>query len=87
MRVTGDLHTGRLLGAQIAGHWKAEVAKRIDVFATALFHRMDIDEMNSLDLSYTPPLASPWDAIQVAAQAWTAGQRNNNLFRGEKEIG
>jgi hypothetical protein len=27
--------------------------------------------------SYTPPLASPWDAIQVAAQAWTAGQRKH----------
>jgi NADPH-dependent 2,4-dienoyl-CoA reductase/sulfur reductase-like enzyme len=31
IRVTGDLRTGRLLGAQIAGHWQAEVAKRIDI--------------------------------------------------------
>jgi NADPH-dependent 2,4-dienoyl-CoA reductase/sulfur reductase-like enzyme len=77
LRVTGDTQSGRLLGAQIVGHWKAEVAKRIDVFATALFHRMDVDEMNSLDLSYTPPLGSPWDAVQVAAQAWTAGQRKH----------
>ena len=22
------------------------------------------------DLAYTPPLGSPWDAIQVGAQAW-----------------
>ena len=86
LRVTGDAKTGRLLGAQIAGHWKAEVAKRIDVFATALFHHMNVEAMNELDLSYTPPLASPWDAIQIAAQAWTTGQRNGTLFRGEKEI-
>jgi hypothetical protein len=26
---------------------------------------------NDLDLSYTPPLGSPWDAVQAGAQAWT----------------
>jgi len=26
--------------------------------------------MSDLDLSYTPPLGSPWDAIQMGAQAW-----------------
>lgn len=71
MRVTGDSATGKLLGAQIAGHWKAEIAKRIDVFAVALFHRMTLAEMDGLDLSYTPPLGSPWDAVQIAAQTWT----------------
>jgi NADPH-dependent 2,4-dienoyl-CoA reductase/sulfur reductase-like enzyme len=75
IRVTGDLRTGKLIGAQIAGHWKAEVAKRIDVFATALFHGMKVEEINSLDLSYTPPLGSPWDAVQVAAQRWSTMQR------------
>lgn len=79
LRVTGDAGSERLLGAQIAGHWKAEVAKRIDVFATALFHRMKVDELNALDLSYTPPLGSPWDAVQIAAQNWTAMQRNSKL--------
>lgn len=83
LRVTGDAQTGRLLGAQIAGDWKAEVAKRIDIFATALFHRMKVEEINALDLSYTPPLASPWDAVQIAAQAWTAGQRNITTERGD----
>jgi NADPH-dependent 2,4-dienoyl-CoA reductase/sulfur reductase-like enzyme len=79
VRITGDKRTGRLLGAQIAGHWKAEVAKRIDVFATALFHGMSVESLNALDLSYTPPLAAPWDAVQIAAQTWTgahAGQFN-----------
>lgn len=27
--------------------------------------------MGDLDLSYTPPLGSPWDAMQVATQAWS----------------
>jgi NADPH-dependent 2,4-dienoyl-CoA reductase/sulfur reductase-like enzyme len=70
IRVTGDRQTRRLLGAQIIGHWKAEVAKRIDVFATALYHGMTVDALNDLDLSYTPPLGSPWDAVQLSAQAW-----------------
>lgn len=70
LRVTGDPRTGRLLGAQILGPWQAEVAKRIDVYAAALFHSMTVDGINDLDLSYTPPFGSPWDAVQVAAQAW-----------------
>jgi hypothetical protein len=32
---------------------------------------MTVDEVSDLDLSYTPPLGSPWDAVQVGAQAWT----------------
>ena len=58
LRVTGDIGSGKLLGAQIVGHWRSEVAKRIDVFATALFHGMRVEELNDLDLSYTPPQQS-----------------------------
>jgi NADPH-dependent 2,4-dienoyl-CoA reductase/sulfur reductase-like enzyme len=71
MRFTGDRSTGRLLGVQLFGHRHAEVAKRIDVAATAIFHNMTADAISDLDLSYTPPLGSPWDAIQIGAQAWT----------------
>lgn len=70
LRVTGDPFTGKLLGAQIVGHWKSEVAKRIDIFAAALFQGMSVDALNDLDLSYTPPLSSPWDPVQMSAQAW-----------------
>jgi NADPH-dependent 2,4-dienoyl-CoA reductase/sulfur reductase-like enzyme len=73
-KVTGDRHTGRLLGAQMIGHWQASVAKRLDIFATALFSRMEVDDLNDLDLSYTPPLGSPWDVVQLAAQKWTTRQ-------------
>ena len=72
MRVTGDRPTGRLLGVQLFGHLRSEIAKRIDIAATAIFHSMTVDAISELDLSYTPPLGSPWDAIQTAAQAWSS---------------
>jgi NADPH-dependent 2,4-dienoyl-CoA reductase/sulfur reductase-like enzyme len=71
MRVTGDRATGRLLGLQLFGHKNAEIAKRIDIAAAALFHGMTVDAVSDLDLSYTPPLGSPWDAVQTGTQAWT----------------
>jgi NADPH-dependent 2,4-dienoyl-CoA reductase/sulfur reductase-like enzyme len=71
IRVTGDRATGRLLGLQLFGHKDAEIAKRIDIAATAIFHGMTVEAVSDLDLSYTPPLGSPWDAVQIAAQAWT----------------
>jgi NADPH-dependent 2,4-dienoyl-CoA reductase/sulfur reductase-like enzyme len=70
MRVTGDRASGRLLGLQLFGHKNAEIAKRVDIAATAIFHGMTVEAVSDLDLSYTPPLGSPWDAVQVGAQAW-----------------
>jgi NADPH-dependent 2,4-dienoyl-CoA reductase/sulfur reductase-like enzyme len=75
MRVTGDRVTGRLLGLQLFGHKHAEIAKRIDIAATAIFHGMTVDAVSDLDLSYTPPLGSPWEAVQMGAQAWTRATR------------
>lgn len=77
IRITGDQRSGRLLGAQIVGHWQAEVAKRIDIFATALFHNMNVEELLDLDLSYTPPVSSPWDPVQMAALDWSSTWRSN----------
>ncbi len=70
MRFTGDRATGQLLGVQLFGHRHAEIAKRIDIAATAIYHNMTVDAVSDLDLSYTPPLGSPWDAVQIGAQAW-----------------
>ena len=70
MRYTGDRVTGRLLGVQLFGHKHAEIAKRVDIAATAIFSGTTVDDMSELDLSYTPPLGSPWDAVQMDAQAW-----------------
>ena len=77
--ITGDQSTRRLLGAQVIGSYGSEIAKRIDVLATALFHDMTVDGLIDLDLSYTPPLSSPWDPVQMAAQAWTEKAANGYL--------
>src|SRR5260221_4684550 len=70
MRFTGDRATGRLVGVQLFGHRHAEIAKRADIAATAICHSMTVDRLGDLDLSYTPPLGSPWEAVQMGAQAW-----------------
>jgi NADPH-dependent 2,4-dienoyl-CoA reductase/sulfur reductase-like enzyme len=59
MRVTGDRNSGRLLGLQLFGHKNAEIAKRVDIAATAIFHGMTVEAVSDLDLSYTPPLGRP----------------------------
>jgi NADPH-dependent 2,4-dienoyl-CoA reductase/sulfur reductase-like enzyme len=74
MRFTGNRSDGRLLGVQLVGHLGSEIAKRIDTAATAIFNRMTVDAISDLDLSYTPPLGSPWDALQHGAQAWQREQ-------------
>ncbi len=77
IKVTGDIVTGRLLGAQMLGRWGAEISKRVDIFATALFHQMDVEQLSDLDLSYTPPLSSPWDPVQIAAHRWCTTVNKN----------
>ncbi len=54
------------------GAYGAEVSKRVDVLATAIKHRDTVTGLGELDLSYTPPLSAPWDALQQAAHAWNA---------------
>ncbi|MFF0911508.1 FAD-dependent oxidoreductase [Microbacterium enclense] len=77
LRITGDQGTGQLLGAQLVGRLGTETAKRVDTFATALFAGLSVAQVSDLDLSYTPPLGSPWDAVQVATQAWS--RQHNQL--------
>jgi NADPH-dependent 2,4-dienoyl-CoA reductase/sulfur reductase-like enzyme len=70
LRLTADRATRVLLGAQILGHYSAEVSKRVDVVATAISSHMTVDDLVTLDLSYTPPTGSPWDPMQTCAQKW-----------------
>lgn len=79
IRVTGDRHDGRLLGAQLVGRLGTETAKRVDTFAVALHAGLAVPRVSELDLSYTPPLGSPWDAVQAAAQAWERTARDARL--------
>ena len=54
-----------IIGAQAIG--KLGVALRIDVLATIIYNRMDINTLSNLDLCYAPPYAPVWDPILVAA--------------------
>jgi NADPH-dependent 2,4-dienoyl-CoA reductase/sulfur reductase-like enzyme len=83
--MSGDRKTGKLLGAQILGHRKAEISKRIDIVAAALFQHATVDELNDMDLSYTPPFSSPWDPVQLAAQMW--GEKLRGPSGGEEISG
>ncbi len=75
MRFTAERRDGRLLGLQLVGQLDSEVAKRVDVAAAAIHNGLTISELSDLDLSYTPPLGSPWDAIQLGAQTWERAAR------------
>ncbi|GGN30141.1 FAD-dependent oxidoreductase [Actinoplanes campanulatus] len=66
VKVLAERGTGMLLGAQIVG--RTEAAKRIDAFAVAVWNRMTVTEMTSLDLGYAPPFAPVWDPILIAAR-------------------
>jgi pyruvate/2-oxoglutarate dehydrogenase complex dihydrolipoamide dehydrogenase (E3) component len=57
VKVIADRISGRLLGAQMAG--TEGVAKRIDIFATALQARMTVEQLAQLDLSCAPPSRPP----------------------------
>lgn len=57
--------SGRLLGAQMVG--ADVVAKRIDIFATALAARMSVADIEELDLAYAPPFAPVYDPVLIAA--------------------
>ena len=40
---------------------------------------MTVEGLNDLDLSYTPPFSSPWDPVQMSAQAWGSGRKKADL--------
>ena len=67
--------TGRLLGAQVMG--ESGVDKRVDVFATAIAGKMTVDDLENLDLAYSPPFGSANDPVN------TAGFVAGHIARGD----
>ena len=67
--------TGRLLGAQVLG--ERGVDKRVDVFATAIAGKMTVDDLENLDLAYSPPFGSANDPVN------TAGFVAGHIARGD----
>jgi NADPH-dependent 2,4-dienoyl-CoA reductase/sulfur reductase-like enzyme len=78
IRITGEHGTSQLLGAQLVGRRDTAVAKRVDIYAAALHHGMSVAEVEDVDLSYAPPLGSPYDAVQIAAHQWTLASKTTN---------
>lgn len=71
VKMTAELRSGRLLGAQIVGREGA--AKRIDTLAVCIWNEMTVEEVLALDLAYAPPFSPVWDPVLIAARkAWEA---------------
>jgi NADPH-dependent 2,4-dienoyl-CoA reductase/sulfur reductase-like enzyme/rhodanese-related sulfurtransferase len=68
--------TGRVLGAQASG--KDGVDKRLDIIATALRGKLNIDDLAHLELSYAPPFGNAKDVVNVAGFA--AGNIRDGLL-------
>jgi len=66
IKAVAERGTGRLLGAQVVGGPGA--AKRIDVFATAIWNDMSARDLAWTDLAYAPPFSGVWDLIHIAAR-------------------
>lgn len=64
--IIADRCTRALLGGQIVGGERA--AKRIDTIAAALWGGLRVDDLAGMDLSYAPPFATVWEAVQLAAR-------------------
>lgn len=60
-----DRESGRILGGQTAGYNGAD--KRLDVIATAAAGNMTVHDLAQLDLSYSPPIGTANDALNMAA--------------------
>lgn len=60
-----DKYSGVILGGQTAGYKSAD--KRLDVIATAAAGKMTIHDLADIDLSYSPPIGTANDPINMAA--------------------
>jgi NADPH-dependent 2,4-dienoyl-CoA reductase/sulfur reductase-like enzyme len=66
VKVIIERGSGLLLGAQIVGGPGS--AKRIDVFAAAIWAAMTAEQLAGADLSYAPPFSPTYDPVVVAAR-------------------
>ncbi|UCE83362.1 MAG: FAD-dependent oxidoreductase [Deltaproteobacteria bacterium] len=75
IKTVSERDSGRLLGAQVIG--EEGVDKRIDVFATAIYHQMSLEDLLNLDLAYAPPYSAAKDPVIVA------GAVGQNYYQGD----
>lgn len=72
-----DPQTGRLFGGQIVGG--KGVDKRTDVLAVAIRAKMNVFDLQELELAYAPPFSSAKDPVNMAGYA--AGNIVEGTFR------
>lgn len=76
IKLTADKVSHKILGAQLLGYYGSEVAKRSDIYASAIYNGMTVEDFSDLDLTYSPVIGSPWDAVQIVAQKLEAELRD-----------
>ncbi len=78
VKVSYHKKSGKLLGAQIFG--QSGVDKRIDVFSTAIYAGLTIDDLPNLDLAYAPPFSPAKDPVIVAGFVGGNVKKNHIKF-------
>ncbi len=78
IKLVWENDTGKILGAQVVGG--NDVARRVDIVATAIHFGGTVEDLESLDLAYAPPVGSVKDLIHLAG--FIAG----NVRRGESSL-
>ena len=66
--------TGRIIGAQAIG--RGNVDKRIDVIATSIIAKANVDHLKDLELCYAPPFGTAKDVVNYA------GYVSSNILHG-----
>jgi NADPH-dependent 2,4-dienoyl-CoA reductase/sulfur reductase-like enzyme len=66
VELVADRATRRLVGGSVIG--EDEASGRINVIAAALQSGMKVEDFEGLDLAYSPPFATVWDPLLIAAQ-------------------
>ena len=61
-----DRKSKQVLGAAMLG--EEGIAKRIDTVATALYGKFNTEQLENLDLAYSPPFSPVWDPVLIAAR-------------------
>ena len=75
LKLLFEVPTGKILGAQAIG--KGDVAKRIDVIATAMRFGGTVEDLKNLELCYAPPFSTAKDVTNYA------GYVGSNLLNGD----
>ncbi len=82
LKLLWDPNDGRVLGGQAIGF--DGIDKRLDVLATAIAAKMNIEQLCHLELSYAPPFGNARDILNIAG--FSATNIQNGLFVPEYSL-